>query len=84
MQTYIIERADNSLTIGFKDANLSLIEPLVDILGRDDNVRIARFIEEYPDLKDRAVHIEVVSGTPEDAFKNAFRSIEAYFSEIDE
>jgi DNA-directed RNA polymerase subunit L len=82
MQTYIIERAGNKLTIGFKEADLSLIEPLITVLGENDNVGIARFIEVHPDLADRAVHVEVVDGDPLDAVRDAFRSIEAYFSEI--
>ena len=43
MQTYIVEKTDDSVTLAFKDANLTLITPLMDELYKDDNPASATY-----------------------------------------
>ena len=35
MQTYVIEKTDKTVKLGFKDANLTLITPLIKQLNED-------------------------------------------------
>jgi DNA-directed RNA polymerase subunit L len=84
MQTYVVEKTENSLKVGFKDVNISIIAPLIKVLDNNKNVKIARFIEKHPELEDRMIYIEMNSGNPEEALKNAFEEISNYYSNIKE
>ncbi len=80
MHTYLIEQDKTSATIGFKDANLTLITPLMKKLNEDSNVKLVRYIDSHPELKDRALHVEVSKGKPLDAIKKASEAVAKYYS----
>ena len=82
MQTYLVEKTENSATIAFDDANLSLITPIMRALNDDENVELVRYIDEHPELKDRKLFVQVKDGDPLDAFKRAADVVADYFSEI--
>ena len=84
MQMYTIEKTDKSITVGFKDVNLTLIAPMIKVLDDDKNVEIARFIDKHPELCDRELYVQVQNGKPEDAIKKASEAIADYYSDIKE
>lgn len=84
MQTYTVEKTDNSITLGFKDADMTLITPLIKELNDDKNVKIVRFIEEHPELCDRKLYVEVKKGDALKAVEKATKAVAKYFSKISE
>ncbi|MDR0523052.1 MAG: DNA-directed RNA polymerase subunit L [Candidatus Methanoplasma sp.] len=80
MMTYVAEQSGDSLTLGFKDANLPLIDSLVQVLNGDSAVSVARIVDSHPELCDLTLHVRVKSGEPMDAVKRASREIAEYFS----
>lgn len=82
MQTYVIEKTDNSVTIGFKNANVTLITPLMKALYDDANVSLVRYIDKHPELVDRALYVEVKSGSAIDAIKKASDAVAEYYSAV--
>lgn len=80
MQTYVVEKTDDSVTLAFKNANLTLITPLMDKLYDDDNVELVRYIDKHPELEDRRLYVKVKSGNPIDAVKKASDAVAEYYS----
>ena len=80
MQTYIVEKTDDSVTLAFKDANLTLITPLMDELYKDDNVDLVRYIDKHPELEDRRLYVKVKSGDPIAAIEKASDAVADYYS----
>ena len=65
MQTYIVEKTDDSVTLAFKDANLTLITP---------------YIDKHPELEDRRLYVKVKSGSPIAAVEKASDAVSEYYS----
>ena len=78
--TYIVEKTDDSVTLAFKDANLTLITPLMDELYKDDNVDLVRYIDKHPELEDRRLYVKVKSGDPIAAIEKASDAVADYYS----
>jgi len=79
METYLVEKTSDTATIGFKDANLTLITPLMKALEDDENVVLVRYLDEHPELVDRKLMIQVKNGDPMKAFEKAADSLVKYF-----
>jgi len=79
METYLVEKTENSVTIGFKDANLTIITPLMKALEDDDNVALVRYLDEHPELIDRKLYVEVKEGDPIAALEKASDFLIQYF-----
>lgn len=84
MQTYLVEKTDDSVTLGFKDANLTLITPLMKALDSDENVELVRYIDTHPELDDRRLYVKVRSGDPAEAVTKASQAVADYYSGIEE
>lgn len=84
METYLVERTEDSVTIGFKEANLTLITPLMKQLDGDEDVEIVRYIDTHPELDDRRLYVRVRRGDPLEAVDRAAKSVAGYFSKIEE
>ena len=82
MQTYLAEgtKADKAAPIGFKDANVTIITPLIEVLNNDENVKLVRFIETHPELDDRKLFVEVKEGSALDAVMKALDGVSDYYS----
>lgn len=80
MQTYLVEKTENSVTIAFKDANLTLITPLIDALYDDATVELVRYIDKHPELSDRTLYVQVSEGDPVAAIARASDAISNYYS----
>lgn len=84
MQTYLVEKTEDSVTIAFKDANLTLITPLMKALYDDENVALVRYIDKHPELEDRSLFVQVKSGDPVAALGKASDAVASYYSKISE
>lgn len=82
MQLQLIEKTANSIKIGLKESDTTLITPLLDRLNADKDVKIVRYIETHPELDMPELYVETVKGKPEDAIKKAAESISEYFATI--
>ncbi len=80
MQTYVIEKTDKMVKLGFKDANLTLITPLIKQLNEDPNVVLVRYIDKHPELIDRALYVEVAKGDVMKTIAKAAESVSKYYS----
>lgn len=80
MQTYVAEQTTDSVTLGFKDANVTLITPLMKALYDDSNVELVRYIDKHPELEDRRLYVKVKTGNPIDAIKKASDAVADYYS----
>ncbi len=84
MQTYVAEKTSDSVTLGFKEANLTLITPLMKALYDDSNVELVRYIDKHPELEDRRLYVKVKSGDALDAVKKASQAVSDYYSTLNE
>ena len=88
MQFKILEQNDEkkSIKIGIKDADATIINPIIEKLSVDENVKIARYIETHPELDMPALYVEMKEGKgePKDAIIAAAKDLSDYFSEIKE
>ncbi|MCL1810978.1 MAG: DNA-directed RNA polymerase subunit L [Methanomassiliicoccaceae archaeon] len=82
MDVYTVEKTDKTITLGFKEENPTLIEPMIRALNADKCVSLVRYINQHPELCDVVLHIEVTDGTPEDAVKRASKAVSDYFSAV--
>ena len=82
MKTYVAEKTNDSVTLGFKDADMTVIQPLVDSLYENKDVLMVRFIEEHPELSDRLLYVKVGKGDALAAIKKAAEDLSKYYSEI--
>ena len=79
MQTYVVEKTDDSVTLAFKDANLTIITPLMDELYKDDDVELVRYIDKHPELEDRRLYVKVKKGNPIEAIERASDAVADYY-----
>lgn len=82
MQLQLIDRTENSIKIGLLDADTTILMPIIEKLNENKDVKIVRFIETHPELDVPALYVEMHSGDPVAAIKNASDEIAEYFSEV--
>ncbi len=82
MEVYTVERTGRSITLGFRDENPTLVEPLIKALNDDKTVIQVRYINYHPELADPVLVVEVSKGKPEDAVKKAAKTVSTYFSAV--
>ncbi|MBE6524781.1 MAG: hypothetical protein E7Z65_07955 [Thermoplasmata archaeon] len=80
MQTYLIEKTENSVKLGFKEANLTLITPLMKALNENPDVVLVRYIDKHPELQDRVLYVETKKGDAMKAIEDAAKSISDYYT----
>jgi DNA-directed RNA polymerase subunit L len=82
MELALVERTTDTVTIRIKDANMTLITPLLSRLSDDTNVSIVRYVDHHPELEDPVLIVSTKKGTPEEAIKKASKGISDYYSSI--
>ena len=80
MQTYLIEKTEKSVKLGFKEANLTLLTPLMKALNEDPEVVLVRYIDKHPELQDRVLYVEVKKGDAMKAIEKAAESVSNYYT----
>ena len=82
MELNLVERTKDSVEIRIKDANMTLITPLLNKLSDDADVAIVRFVDKHPELEDPILIISTKKGTPDEAIKRAATGISEYYSKL--
>ncbi len=82
MKTYVAEKTDDSVTLGLKDVDMAIIQPLMDALYDNKDVLLVRYEEQHPDLEDSKLYVKVKKGDAMEAVKDAADRLSKYFAEI--
>ena len=81
MQFELIEQTEKTIKIGIKDADTTLITPIIEALSGNKDVKIVRYIETHPELNMPALYVEMRKGNPQEAIKAAAMDLSVYFGE---
>jgi DNA-directed RNA polymerase subunit L len=84
MELQLIEKDKDSIKIRIKDADMTLISPLVKELLEDEQVAEVKFTAGHPDLELPTLYVKVTSGKPQTALKRASKAISNTFKEARE
>lgn len=82
MKTYVAEKTEDSVTLGLEEADMTLLQPLMNALYDNKDVLIVRYEEQHPDLDDAKLFVKVRKGDALAAVKEAADNVAGYFSEI--
>jgi DNA-directed RNA polymerase subunit L len=84
MELQLIEKEKDSIKIRIKDADMTLISPLVKELLDDEQVAEVKFTAGHPDLEPPTLYVKVSGGKPQTALKRASKAISNTFKETRE
>ncbi len=84
MEFYLAEKTDKSVTIKFKGTDTTLVSPIMDVLDKNPDVKIVRFINKHPELEDPALVVEMHNGNPVEAIKDACDKVSEYYGTINQ
>jgi DNA-directed RNA polymerase subunit L len=62
MELKAIKKTKNELELEITDVNETILNPITEILLRNDDVEYASYISDHPDSKKRKLYISVKSG----------------------
>ena len=82
MQFELIEKSEKTIKIGIKDADTTLITPIIEALNGNKQVKIVRYIETHPELNMPALFVEMYEGDPVEAIKVAAMDLSDYFGNV--
>ena len=74
-----------SITFTLKDMDTTLINPIMDTLDRDENVKIVRFVNIHPELENPELIVEVRDNsdvTAKEAVIIAANAVSEYFGTV--
>ena len=77
---YIAEKTDRSVKIMFKGTDTTLVNPIMDELDKDSDVKIVRYINTHPELNDPALYVETNGNDPAETVIAAANREKEYFS----
>jgi len=80
MEFQLVEKTGNTMTIRIKDADMTLISPLLDSLSGNKDVENVRYVESHPDLDDPV--LIVTSKDLQAAVEKAVSAMSEYFVPI--
>ncbi len=84
MQFELIDKSEKTIKIGIKDADTTLITPIIEALNGNKNVKIVRYIETHPELDMPALYVEMYEGDPQAAIKAAAEDLSAYYGTVNQ
>ncbi len=84
MQFELIDKSEKTIKIGIKDADTTLITPIIEALNANKKVKIVRYIETHPELDMPALYVEMYEGDPQAAIKAAAEELSAYYGTVNQ
>jgi DNA-directed RNA polymerase subunit L len=84
MELHLLEKDKDSVTVQIRDANMTVIQPLVNELLEDDGVAEVKYNTGHPELDLPVLYVRVKSGKPQTALKRAAKTISSEFREARE
>ncbi len=83
MQPYVFEKTDKTVTVRFKDPDMTIITAILNALRNDSKVEIVRFIDVHPELLDKGIYVQLKKkGDALDVFKKAAKSVSDYYGKL--
>jgi len=84
MELKLLEKDKDSIQVQIRDADMTLIQPLINELLTDEGVAEVKYITGHPDLDIPVLYVKVKSGKPQTALKRAAKTISNEFKEARE
>ena len=84
MQLELIDQTKTTIKIGIKDADTTLITPIIEALNANKKVKIVRYIETHPELDMPALYVEMYKGDAKAAIIAAANDLSVYFGKVDQ
>lgn len=84
MELHFLEKDKDSITVQIRDANMTVIQPLINELLEDDGVAEVKYNTGHPELDLPVLYVKVKSGKPQTALKRAAKTISNEFREARE
>lgn len=84
MQLQLLDKDKDSIKVQVRDAEMTLIQPLINELLSDEGVEEVKYITGHPDLDIPVLYVRVKSGKPQTALKRAAKTISNEFKEARE
>ncbi|HTY47611.1 MAG TPA: RpoL/Rpb11 RNA polymerase subunit family protein [Methanomassiliicoccales archaeon] len=81
MEIQLIEKDKDSIKILIKDADMTLISPLVKELLADEQVTEVKYTSAHPELDVPTLFVRVNAGKPQTALKRAAKALANEFKE---
>lgn len=81
MELHLIEKTEDSILISIKEADMTVITPLLNRLMQRDDVLDVQFTDRHPDLEDPRLLVIVDSGDAGEAIRETARSISQDFAD---
>jgi len=84
MQLQLLDKDKDSIQVQIRDADMTLIQPLISELLADEGVEEVKWVTGHPDLDIPVLTIKVKSGKPQTALKRAAKTLSNEFKEARE
>lgn len=81
MQLQLLDKDKDSIQVQVRDADMTLIQPLLSELLADEGVEEVKYITGHPDLDVPVLMVKVKSGKPQTALKRAAKNLANEFKE---
>jgi len=75
MELQLLEKTKDSMNVQVRDADLTLIQPLISQLLTDEDVAEVKYITGHPELDIPVLYVKVKTGKPHAALKRAAKAI---------
>lgn len=81
MQLQLLDKDKDSIQVQVRDADITMIQPLINELLSDEGVEEVKYLTGHPDLDIPVLYIRVKSGKPQTALKRAAKTLSNEFKE---
>ncbi len=81
MQLELVEKGKNTVTINMHEQKMTVVNPLISELLKDDAVDDVIYIDTHPELHVPSLTVVVKSGKPQTALKRAAKSLSSQYKE---
>jgi DNA-directed RNA polymerase subunit L len=76
MELKIIKKSAKEIEIEIIGENETILNPITEVLIKNDDVEYASYMSDHPDSKKRKLFIRIKKGKPEDVLKKAVKQLE--------
>ena len=84
MQLQLLDKDKDTIHVQIRDADMTLIQPLISELLADEGVEEVKYVAGHPDLDIPVLMVKVKSGKPQTALKRAAKTLSNEFKEARE
>jgi len=84
MQLQLLDKEKDSIHVQVRDADMTVIQPLINELLADEGVDEVKYTIGHPTLDIPVLYVKVKSGKPQTALKRATKTISNEFKEARE